>query len=293
MPATGKLVIQYPPGVGLVLALFPAGHQVAPMYMLATIAVFGFALLAIFRARQIDTILIAGCFGFLAIYIMINPAKASYSMAPTAVVCALAGYLTARWLGGPQHDSKTALVAALGFVLGLGVDFRLANLFLAAGYCLFLLIAFLASLKMRQFLEGVLFAVALVAGMAPTIVSYTINTGSPLTSTYSGAPDVRPFDLSFSVVRDYLHDPLQVALLALAIAASVCMLRWEDGVRRVALTTIANLTINLAFFLTYPIATPYYTIPLALLSLWSLLFALVSQQSAPIVSSWSWNLIRD
>ena len=27
---------------------------------------------------------------------MINPAKASYSMAPTMVVCALAGFLTAR-----------------------------------------------------------------------------------------------------------------------------------------------------------------------------------------------------
>src|SRR5205814_900924 len=35
MPVTGKVVIQYPPGVGLVLALFPPGHQVVPMYMLA------------------------------------------------------------------------------------------------------------------------------------------------------------------------------------------------------------------------------------------------------------------
>jgi len=38
-PATGKVVIQYPPGPGMVLALFPAGHQVVPMFMLATIAV--------------------------------------------------------------------------------------------------------------------------------------------------------------------------------------------------------------------------------------------------------------
>src|SRR6201992_3708415 len=33
MPATGKLVIQYPPGVGMVLAAFPADHQVVPMFM--------------------------------------------------------------------------------------------------------------------------------------------------------------------------------------------------------------------------------------------------------------------
>jgi hypothetical protein len=278
MRATGKLVIQYPPGVGLVLALFPAGHQVVPMYMLATIAVFGFALLAIFLARKINSILIAGVFGCLAVYLMINPVKASYSMAPTVVLCAVAGFLTARWLSDPQHDSRIGLIMPLGFVLGLAVNFRLANLFLAAGYCLFLLVAFLKSRKAPQFLQGALFAIAFVAGLAPTIASHTINAGSPLTSTYSGGPDVKPLDLSFSVVSDYLHDPLQVVLLLLGIAGSLWLLGREDSARRVALVTLGNLAVNLAFFLTHPIATPYYTIPIALLSLWSLLFALVLQE---------------
>jgi hypothetical protein len=277
MRATGKLVIQYPPGVGLVLALFPAGHQVVPMYMVATIAVCGFALLAVFLARKINSILIAGVFGCLAVYLMINPVKASYSMAPTAVLCALAGFLTARWLAGPQHDSRIGLIMPLGFVLGLAVNFRLANLFLAAGCYLFLLAAFLKSRKAPQFLQGSLFAIAFVAGLAPTIASHTINAGSPLTSTYSG-PDVKPPDLSFSVVADYLHDPLQVVLLLLAIAGSLCLLGRDDGARRVALVTLGNLAVNLAFFLTHPIATPYYTIPIALLSLWSLLFALLMRE---------------
>jgi hypothetical protein len=35
----------------------------------------------------------------------------------------------------------------------------------------------------------------------------------------------------------------------------------------------ANLVLNLAFFLSHPIVTPYYTIPIAMLSLWSLMFA--------------------
>ena len=47
MPATQKRVMQYPPGTGFVLALFPAGYQVIPLYVLATVIVFGFALLAI------------------------------------------------------------------------------------------------------------------------------------------------------------------------------------------------------------------------------------------------------
>ena len=45
------------------------------------------------------------------------------------------------------------------------------------------------------------------------------------------------------------------------------------GVRRVALVTLANLVVNLAFFLSHPVFTPYYTIPIAMLSLWSLSFA--------------------
>jgi hypothetical protein len=35
----------------------------------------------------------------------------------------------------------------------------------------------------------------------------------------------------------------------------------------------ANLAVNLAFFLSHPVFTPYYTIPMAMLSQWSLLFA--------------------
>jgi hypothetical protein len=43
--------------------------------------------------------------------------------------------------------------------------------------------------------------------------------------------------------------------------------------RQLAAVTAGNLVVNLAFFLSHPIFTPYYTIPLAMLSLWSLLFA--------------------
>ncbi|MGY4508764.1 multisubunit Na+/H+ antiporter MnhC subunit [Bradyrhizobium sp. USDA 3650] len=279
MPATGKVVIQYPPGVGLVLALFPPGHQVVPMYMLATIVVLGLALFALSLARSMRSVLMAGAFGCLAIYLMVNPVKASYSMAPTVVVCALAGCLTARWLAGPRSQPNIWLLAPIGFLLGLTVDFRLANLFLASGYGVFLLVAFLADRKLSRFLQGALFGVALLAGVIPTIISYAVNAGSPFASTYGNNPDVRPLDFSFAVVRDYLADPLQTLLIVTGIAGSIWLLRQANGIRRVALLTIANLALNLAFFFTYPIATPYYTIPISLLTLWTLLFAVLFQEA--------------
>jgi hypothetical protein len=71
---------------------------------------------------------------------------------------------------------------------------------------------------------------------------------------------------------------MQFVLLALSIAGTAYLFRSRDeGARRVALVTAMNLAVNLAFFLSHPVFTPYYTIPIAMLSLWSLLFAALIQ----------------
>jgi hypothetical protein len=281
MPAVKKFVIQYPPGTGLVMALFPQGYQAIPLFMLSTIAVFGFAVLAIVSARTTLSVLSAGVFGCLAIYLMINPSKASYSMAPTMVLCALAGYLTPRWVAEMQRHRRLWLTLILGFVLGLAVDFRLPNLFLASGYFLSLLISMLSTRKLSSLLQGALFAISFLVGMSPTLVSNTVNAGSPLSTTY-GSSDVTPPDFSFSIVWQYVAD-MQFVLLALAIAGATILARARDHTtRRVALLTAANLAVNLAFFLSHPVFTPYYTVPIAMLSLWSLLFAWLEQKTEAV-----------
>ena len=276
MPATKKLVMQYPPGTGLVLALFPQGFQVIPLYVLATVIVFGFALLAISYARSGSSILLTTAFGCLAIYLMINPAKASYSVAPTMVVCALAGYLTARlFLAEQRQQHRLLLTGLVGLLIGLAVNFRLPNLFLSSGYFLFFFAFFLVSRRIETALQGMVFGAAFLAGMAPTLVANAINAGSAFATTYGGV-DVTPPDFSFSVIWSYVAD-MQFVLLVLAIAWTALILRWRrgNGIRQVALVTAGNLVVNLAFFLSHPVFTPYYTIPVAMLSLWSVLFALL------------------
>jgi hypothetical protein len=277
MPATKKLVMQYPLGTGFVLALFPQGFQVIPLYVSATVIVFGFALLAIFYARSQSSILLTAAFGCLAIYLMINPAKASYSIALTMVVCVLAGFLTARLFLAGQRQQRLLKTALVGLLIGVAVNFRLPNLFLSSGYFLFFFAAFLLSRKIETALQGMVFGEAFLAGMAPTLVANAINAGSPFSTTYGGV-DVTPPDFSFSVIRSYLAD-LQSVLLLLAMAWTALILRRRrgNGVRQVALVTAGNLLVNLAFFLSHPVFTPYYTIPVAMLSLWSLLFASLMQ----------------
>ena len=100
-----KRVLQYPPGTGLALALFPAGFQRVSLYAIANLYVFLAAVLAISCARRPHEIAGSGIVGMAAIYFMINPSKASYSMAPTMIVCATVG------LFDGDYDKRHKLVA--------------------------------------------------------------------------------------------------------------------------------------------------------------------------------------
>jgi hypothetical protein len=61
---------------------------------------------------------------------------------------------------------------------------------------------------------------------------------------------------------------MKFVLLALAVVSLAHLLRTSNhaGASPVALITAANLVANLAFF-THPLVTPYYTVPIAMLSL--------------------------
>ena len=82
-----KFVLQYPPGTGAALALFPEGFQVISLYVTANVIVLAFALVALMRASTPHSLTLAAIFGLAALYLMINATKASYSIAPTMMVC--------------------------------------------------------------------------------------------------------------------------------------------------------------------------------------------------------------
>jgi len=258
MPASNKFVLQYPPGTGFVLALFPSGFQVIPLYMLTSVAIFGLALLALIYASTLYAVIVAGTFGTAAIYLMINPTKASYSVAPTMIVCALAGFLTARLVAnGNAH--RLALIAAIGLLIGFAVNFRLPNLFLSAGYFLSFLLAFLSARNRDTLLQGIAFGVAFLIGMMPTLIANAINAGSPFATTYGGV-DVSPPELKSEVLWQYLRDP-QFILLLTAVVWTAVLWRGRSRAGQVALLVGANLAVNLIFFMTHPVFTPIIRFP--------------------------------
>jgi hypothetical protein len=161
----------------------------------------------------------------------------------------------------------------------------LPNLFLASGYFLFFAGSFLLERKRETFLQASAFGAACLLGMVPTLLANAINAGSPFATTYAGV-DVTPPEFSLGVIRQYVMD-MQFVLLLLAAGwtASILRLRRETGIRRTALVAAGNLLANLAFFLSHPLFEPYYTVPVAMLSLWSLLFASVVRPAGAIVET--------
>ncbi len=103
--------------------------------------------------------------------------------------------------------------------------------------------------------------------MAPTLLANAINAGSPFSTTY-GAVDVTPPEFSSGILWRYAAD-MQFVLLVLAGGWTVLMLRWYRGQRQQANGTGYGREPSgeLVFFLTHPVFTPYYTIPVAMLSL--------------------------
>src|SRR5258705_13974275 len=114
---------------------------------------------------------------------------------------------------------------------------------------------------------------AFLIGIAPTLLANAINAGSPVATNYGG-DDVAPHEFNPGVLWVYAGD-VQFVLLIIAGVWTAMMLRLSDqnGIRQLALVIAANLVVNLIFFMTHPIFTPYYTIPIGMLSLWTLLFA--------------------
>ena len=280
MPASGKRVLQYPPGTGFVLSLFPVGFQVIPLYVLTTIVAVGFSLLAVTRALTVAQLTLVAAFGDSAIYLMINPTKASYSMAPTMILCALTGLLTVRLFFAKSFRERLVFTLVVGLLIGLSVNFRLPNLFLSAGYCLFFLGAFLLARSKQTFLEGAAFGIAFLIGIGPTLAANWVNAGSLFATTYSSV-DVMPPELNWDTLNRYAGD-VQTLLLAIAAGWVVLILRFhrQRDARKVALVVAANLAISILFFVTHPVVTPYYTAPIAMLSLWTLLFTTLTPSEA-------------
>lgn len=277
MPATQKMVMQYPPGVGAALALFPAGAQVKSLFIATTAFVALIFAISILLAPTIEAVCTATLFGALSIYMMINPTKSSYSIAPTTTLCIMAGFMTVLAFTETKTNRRLIKIAILGLLLGLAVNMRIPNILLAAGYLAILGFTFLRRPRPGTLLEGLAFAIPFVMGLLPTLIANHINAGSPISTTY-GPGDTQAHDFSpwpmLKQAWDYMIMTQGQLIVAAAIFTGLLYLKAPTAAyQKIATLTGINMLVTLVFFCGHTLKTPYYLMPIALLSLWTLFFS--------------------
>lgn len=263
-----KHVLQYPPGTGFLMSAFPEGQQAAWLYTFCTLIVMGATMFVVAIASLRASVAVAGLFGIIALYFMVSPTKASYSMAPTMAACIVSALLTPVLFVARSARARLATAAAIGLILGLSVSLRTPNVLLVAGYVAVLGYEFMRRRDAESFQIGAGFAAAYSLGIAPSLIANYVNAGSPFKTTY-GPGDNVPADFTFSILGQYIND-MQFYLALLAIAVAVWLARKTQFTAAVIVVGI-NLAVSLGFFFTHPIATQYYLMPIVTFALWSLL----------------------
>ena len=195
MPATNKYVMQYPPGTGFVLALFPAGFQVIPLYVLANVID-----LRLCAARDCLCARRRPRWHWPRVRLRRDLSDDQSDQGELFDGADHDG-LRARRLShrqavcGGSRGIGLLLIALIGLLIGLSVNFRLPNLLLSAAISCSSLGAFLLARSRETFLQGAAFGIAFLIGMAPTLIANAINAGSPFATTYGGV-DVAPPELN-------------------------------------------------------------------------------------------------
>jgi hypothetical protein len=282
MPATGKVAMQYPPGTGFILSLFPGGMRRASLFGASTIVIASLLFSALWRSRSYGEIFAWTVFGSLTLYFMINPTISSDSLPPTMAICALVGALTPHLFAHSTYNKMLVIAATIGLLLGISVDVRLANTFLAVGYFTCLLYAAIKRFDLEALALLSCFTAGFIFGVLPTFLANYINVGSPFKTTYTGADTALPqFDFGevAQTLLYYGRPSNQGLVLWTAVIITVFLHRIAGPSlpgRRIQLIVYTNMIVNLGYYVTHPIRTPYYAMPFAMLTLW---IALSSQRS--------------
>jgi hypothetical protein len=278
-PRAGSVGVQYPPGTGLMLALFPEGRAVDGLNR-ATIALFlviGILVLILAGARQ--AWLSAG-FVTLALHLglgilgRIGTASFSINAVVPLLLLAFVCVCAALGLRSEPGRGRAPWVAALlgGCFLGFAILVRLPVIFLLPGLLLLLWPA-----SWRPSIRDLLTPFGLgviVSGILPLLVHQYRMTGAWYLSTYgsddSAAPSLDPLwsNLIF-YFRGGLGSKHNWALLVLLSGLVGFIIyrtkhKWTGidlSWRRLVVAALTLWWLPTIYFLTHRITTPYYAIP--------------------------------
>jgi hypothetical protein len=279
-PRANYVGVQYPPGTGLVLAMFPQGEAVYDMNRIVVFAfvVMGVAVfvIAVWKRGWASMSLVALTLCF-ALMVVGRLGALSFSMnvvlVPILVSCLFS--LFALWFQTVKRERLALLFALLaGAALGFATLIRLPSFLLAPG---FLILLWPGVRNFRVTSLPLLFAVGVtIAGVAPVLINQHYVAGAWYLSTYSSVDAALPSfaDLRFNLWYYFTSGPGAVDNWALVCGLvgfiGVLLLYVRRGSeqlnslglswKRLTLAVLFLWVIPIAYFLTHVTTAPYYMV---------------------------------
>jgi MFS family permease len=260
--SSGDVIIQYPPGAGWLMALFPSSEQERLLRITATVATGAvFALLV----GLAPTAVVAGLGLAAGALAMLAASYGTDSVPPATAMAALCGLLAV-----PALERRNLLTLALfGVLCGLGGSMRAPNLIIPAAAGLALFVSLVGQASWGRFGALATFGVAVVVGYLPVAWAGYVNTGSFLSTTYSPIDASAPrFDMD-SLLRglEYYYRFDAQGLLLIGASAATLLMFAERPKSPVVATTFVAMLASLLYFLPKDVLISYYPTPISAFAL--------------------------
>lgn len=268
-PKTDRISIVSPPGTGLALSLFPEGKQKRLMFLACGAAVLLALFVAIARGRRWTVPAAATAFGLLC-YTMMSKFVHDWSVHPSILLSAAAGYLTVRTLEDAERRSGLIWASLLGLAVGLSINFRSANALAAVGIACGLSWIFFHRFRLQIVATGVALAIGSAVGMIPTLIANAINAGHPFVSTY-GSNNLAGFVFDYEnfksgVLFYFVNHQTVATFFAVALLSLIALLAMRrriivDNRDAILVAGLTSLMFTAGFFCAYGIRQWYYLAP--------------------------------
>jgi len=273
---TDSVILQYPPGTGFLLSLFPAEREVQVLHVVSLVlllTVFGvFAVIGL-PSVWTPSLVLAGLVP-VAMALSNSALMVSASMPPTIGFATLAtGILL--WCTGRPENATWWGGALIGLVAGFLVDLRVANVFVVVGMATFIVLA-MGTLSLRGLAHRLPFLLSGIAAfalaVAPHLAANAINAGAVLESTYGSADSAGPkYEMALlgrNLTYYFFETPawpiVWAAIVAIVIAGVLALWGPSDNRRRTGAAAIAgalSFGLSVLFFATHEITASSYLIP--------------------------------
>ncbi|MBS7698261.1 MULTISPECIES: hypothetical protein [unclassified Chelatococcus] len=282
---TGKIIIQYPPGTGLLLAAFSSGIQsrALDMVLVALVAALAFAC-AVLTRSSINAVGM-GLLGAATI-LLFDRLYVTWSVGPTILMAIIAAALQVQAFSSQAYSRRLWLALAAGVAVGFASNMRVTNVLIGVGPLAVYGLLFLKQRSRQTFYEGLVAGLGILLGAVPVLISNTINAGAPWKTTY-GSNDASPpkfeADMMLSNAHYYLTLgwPSAFTVAAAIGLVAVWLLRPKLPLRlpnAMPLAITIGFGVNVIFFLTHHLRTEYYMVGASVWTCYAAAFTLASHQ---------------